>query len=148
MDEKRSPSPVHEHERRDSITRLETRSECSWQRGPFDHERLDAYRIIPQAVVVGEAIAQKLPRGFGELKDQLRRALCASHLRFAEAVYRTGKDRLMRYRCARGEAAEAAAALDLITILGLVPEHETEPVIALLGRFCAMLTRLAQLGRS
>jgi hypothetical protein len=42
---------------------------------------------------------------------------------------------------ARGEAAEAAAALEAVQLLGLAPA--AEPIIGLLGRLCAMLTRLA-----
>jgi hypothetical protein len=52
---------------------------------------------------------------------------------------------LARFRCARGEAAEAAAALEAVQLLHLAPKHETDDVLALLDRLCAMLTRLAGL---
>jgi len=45
----------------------------------------------------------------------------------------------------RGEAAEAAAALEAVQLLHLAPKHETDDVLALLDRLCAMLTRLAGL---
>lgn len=64
-----------------------------------------------------------------------------------QAASRTGADRLARFRCARGEASEAAAALDAIVALGLAPRAEVEPVVVLLGRLYAMLTRLAKAGR-
>jgi four helix bundle protein len=116
--------------------------------GPFDHERLDAFQVAREALARGEHIARGLPRGFGSLKDQLRRALLSAYLGVAEAANRTGKDRLARFRCARAEAAEAAAALDAIVILGLAPQDDVRPVIHLLARLTAMLTKLARLNNS
>ena len=116
--------------------------------GPFDHERLDAFQVARQALARGDQLARALPRGYGSLKDQLRRALLSAYLGVAEAANRTGKDRQARFRCARAEAAEAAAALDAVAILGLAYNHEVEPIIELLARLAAMLTRLAQLNRS
>jgi hypothetical protein len=55
-------------------------------------------------------------------------------LGIAEATSRSGADRLERFRCARGEASEAAAALDAAEALGLVPAERVRPVVELLGR--------------
>jgi len=113
----------------------------------FAHERLDAYRVAREALTHGEAIARELPRGYATLADQLRRALLSAFLGVAEAASRSGADRLARFRCARGEASEAAAALDAVQMLGLAPADRVQPVITLLGRLYAMLTRLAKAGR-
>ena len=113
----------------------------------FAHDRLDAYDIAKEALALGEAIAKTLPRGYGTLADQLRRALLSALLGVAEAASRSGADRLARFRCARGEASEAAAALDAIATLGLASRERVEPVVALLGRLYAMLTKLAKAGR-
>jgi four helix bundle protein len=113
----------------------------------FAHESLDAYRVAREALTHGEAIARELPRGYATLADQLRRALLSAFLGVAEAASRSGADRLSRFRCARGEASEAAAALDAVQMLGLAPAERVQPVIALLGRLYAMLTRLAKAGR-
>jgi len=94
---------------------------------------------------MGDGIARRLPRGYGNLADQLRRSLLSAYLGIAEASSRSGADRVARFRCARGEASEAAAALEAVQLLRLAPDHETEPVLALLDRLCAMLTRLARL---
>ena len=110
----------------------------------FAHERLDAYHVAREALAQGETIARDLPRGYATLADQLRRALLAAHLGVAEAAARSGADRLARFRCARGEASEAAAALDAVVVLGLVPAARVEPVVALLARLHAMLTRLCR----
>lgn len=116
-----------------------------WRPGPFDHERLDAFAVAREALRRGDRLARALPRGYAPLADQLRRALLSAYLGVAEAASRAGADRRMRFRCARGEAAEAAAALDAVALLDLAPWAEVEPVIALLARVAAMLTRLARL---
>jgi four helix bundle protein len=113
----------------------------------FAHDRLDAYVVARQALVLGEAIARDLPRGYATLGDQLRRALLSAFLGVAEAASRSGADRLARFRCSRGEASEAAAALDAVRLLGLASAERVEPVVELLGRLYAMLTRLAKAGR-
>jgi four helix bundle protein len=113
----------------------------------FAHDRLDAYAVAREALVLGEAIARDLPRGHASLADQLRRALMSAFLGIAEAASRSGADRLARFRCARGEASEAAAALDAVQMLALAPADRVRPVVELLGRLYAMLTRLAKAGR-
>ena len=122
----------------------QTTNSRRWQ---FDHHRLDAYRVALEALVGGEAIIKQLPRGYGKLADQLRRALLGAHLQTSEAAARTGADRRARFRIARAEACEAAAALEAIEALGLAHPSKVEPVIALLWRLCAMLTKLARLAR-
>jgi four helix bundle protein len=115
-----------------------------WQ---FDHHRLDAFWVAQQAMVQGDQLARSLPRGYGALADQMRRALLGAYLQTTEGAARTGADRQSRLRVARAEAGEAAAALEGAQRLGLVREAQAEPVLGLLWRLCAMLTRLGALGR-
>ena len=114
----------------------------------FDHHRLDAFSVARDALRLGEKISKRLPRGYATLSDQLRRALLSAYLGIAEASSRVGSDRVARFRCARGEASEAAAALEAVQVLELAPNDEIEAVLVLrlLDRLCAMLTRLAGLG--
>ena len=74
-------------------------------------------------------------------------ALLSAYLGIAEASSRTGADRISRFRTARGEASEAAAALEAVAILRLAPDPEVDAVMSLLDRLCAMLTRLAGMHR-
>ncbi len=113
----------------------------------FDHHRLDAFHVALEALVQGDAIARSLPRGYGTLADQLRRALQGAYLQTTEAAARSGPDRLARFRCARAEAGEAAGALQAIGRLGLAEPAKIDPVIELLWRLCAMLNRLGKLRR-
>jgi four helix bundle protein len=118
-----------------------------WQPGLFEHERLDVFKVARQALVEGEKMARRLPRGYAVLADQLRRALLSAYLGVAEAASRAGADRLARFRCARGEASEAAAAVAAVVDLGLSPPAQAQSLLTLLGRQCAMLTRLARPAR-
>ena len=98
-----------------------------------------------QALEAGDAIARRLPRGYANLADQLRRALLSAFLGIPEASSRSGPDRMARFRCARGEASEAAAALEAVQVLRLASDRDLELVLTLLDRLCAMLTRLSGL---
>ena len=118
-------------------------AKTGYRRGRFDYQRLDAFAVAQQALVDGDAIARKLPRGYGALSDQARRALLHAYVGIAEAASRSGADRQARFRAARGEASEAAAALEAVALLGLAKKEQVEPVVELLSRLCAMLTRLA-----
>lgn len=111
----------------------------------FAHSRLEAYQVVREALIRGDALAGAFPRGYGRLADQLRRALQGAFLQFVEGAAREGADRRSRLRCARAEAGEAAAALDAAQALGLAAATEAEHVIALLGRFAAMVTGLGRL---
>ncbi len=108
----------------------------------FAHHRLDAFHIAKRALVAGDALVRKLPRGYGPLADQMRRALLGTYLQLTEAAARDGNDRRQRFRCARGECNEAAAAIEGALALGLVTEVEAGPVLEDLDRVAAMLTKL------
>jgi four helix bundle protein len=89
-----------------------------------DYQRRDAFKVAREALRLGDALARRLPRGYATLQDQLRRALLSAYLGIAEASSRKDADRLSRFRCARGEASEAAAALEGVLVLNLAPEDE------------------------
>jgi len=113
----------------------------------FTHHRLDAFHVARRALVAGDAITRRLPRGYGSLAEQLRRALLGAYLNLTEAAARDGNDRRQRFRCARAECNEAAAALEAAVALGLAAEAEANAVLSDLDRLAAMLTRLGGFGR-
>jgi four helix bundle protein len=112
----------------------------------FAHHRLDAFHVAKRALVAGDALVRRLPRGYGPLADQLRRALLGAYLNLTEAAARDGNDRRQRFRCARAECNEAAAALEAAVALGLIPEADATTVLEDLDRLAAMLTRLGGFG--
>ncbi len=109
----------------------------------FPHHSLDAYRVALEALGKADALAKKLPRGYGPLSDQLRRASQSAFLQLSEGAARIGADRAQRLRGARAEACEAAACVEALEHLGLATRAESGELLSLLGRLAAMLTRLA-----
>lgn len=112
----------------------------------FAHHRLDCFYAAKSALVAGDALVRKLPRGYGALADQMRRALLGAYLNLTEAAARDGNDRRQRFRCARAECNEAAAAIEAAAALGLVGDAEAKDVLGDLDRLAAMLTRLGGFG--
>ena len=55
----------------------------------FDHHRLDAFSVAREALVLGDSITRRIPRGYANLADQLRRALLSTFLGIAEASSRS-----------------------------------------------------------
>ena len=112
----------------------------------FAHHKLDAFHVAKGALVAGDAIVRKLPRGYGTLGDQTRRALLGAYLNLTEAAARSGNDRRQRFACARAECNEAAAAIEAAAALTLVEPDEANAVLVDLDRLAAMLTKLAGYG--
>jgi four helix bundle protein len=96
------------------------------------------------AMIACDAIAKKLPRGYGPLADQLKRSSQSAYLQLAEGANRSGADAKNRFRGGHGEAGEAAAAVEGVMRLGLASESECMNALELLDRTAAMLTRLAR----
>jgi four helix bundle protein len=109
----------------------------------FGYHRLDALHTAKSALVRGDELVRKLPRGHGPLADQMRHALLGACLQLTVASAREGNDRRQRFRCARGECNEAAAAIEGALALGLIGEAEATAVLTDLDRLAAMLTKLA-----
>jgi four helix bundle protein len=110
----------------------------------FPFHSLDAYHVALEALAKADALAKRLPRGYGPLSDQLlRRASQSAFLQLSEGAARTGADRAQRLRGARAEACEAAACVEALGRLGLASQEEADELLSLLGRLTAMLNRLA-----
>ena len=106
----------------------------------FAHHRLDAYRVAVELLLGVERLVARLPRGHGNLKDQLRRAATATVLNLAEGANRSHPaDKAARFNVARSECGECDAALHLVELLGLA---RTEDLRRLADRIGAMLFRL------
>ena len=107
------------------------------------HHRLEVYELALESLVVADRLARSLPRGYGPLADQLRRASQSAFLQLSEGLARSGADRRQRLRNARAEACEAAACIEAIGRLGLVPAADARALQASFGRISAMVYRLA-----
>ncbi len=111
----------------------------------FPHERLDAYAVARELVALIARHRSHLRGLPGETGPQLERALVSTLLNIAEAAGRQGvRDRARVFAVARGEACEAAAALDVALLYGALSAEQAAPARALLVRLGQMLTRLAR----
>ena len=88
-------------------------------------------------------IAANLPRGYGELTDQLRRAALSVPLNIAEASGRTGySDNARHFAIARGSALELGAIVDAARALGLLEDCVFTDAKRLIVAIVAMLSKL------
>jgi four helix bundle protein len=107
-------------------------------------QRLDVYRCAIQFLVLSTSLAGRVPRGYAELSDQLRRAALSVPLNIAEGSGKGDRDAARYYRIARGSALECVAILDAMEALGFAESTEVAGGRVLLERVVAMLTKLRQ----
>jgi len=111
----------------------------------FPHERLDAYQVARQLLGLVAQHRHALRGLPGEAGPQLERAVVRVVLNIAEAAGRgSPRDRARVFGIARGEACEAAAALEVATLLGALSTQQSAQARGLLVRIGQMLTRLAR----
>ncbi len=111
----------------------------------FPHQRLDAYAAARQVVAFVARHRTRLHGLPGEAGPQLERAAVRALLNVAEAAGRQGvRDRARVFAIARGEACEAAAALEVAVLFGALSAEDAAPARAWLVRLAQMLTRLAR----
>jgi four helix bundle protein len=108
-------------------------------------QKMDVYRCAIEFMAVAVQVGSQIPRGYAELRDQLRRAALSVPLNIAEAAGRTSEaDAARHYAIARGSAMECAAVLDVIRALGALQEMQHRQTTELLARIVAMLTKLCR----
>ncbi len=113
------------------------------------HQRLDGYRVAIPLFAGVESCAASFPRGYGAIKDQLRRCATATVLNIAEgAGRRKPAGKAYRYTIAQAERLECAAALELATIVKIISRESGDDLMSYTQRIGAMLTRLIQSQRA
>lgn len=111
----------------------------------LDHEKLDAYHIAIEFVVLSDAVIEHLPRGRGYLSDQLQRAALSISLNIAEGAGEYAIDEKARfYRMAKRSATECAGILDVCRKLQLLNEEKYVKGRDILIRLVSILTKMAQ----
>ena len=106
----------------------------------FAHGRLDAYHVALELYQGVEALAADLPRGYADLKDQVRRAAAATVRHVAEGANRVHpRDKAARFMVARGEVGEVDAVLEMAAIAHLGAPARVARLRQLADRVGAML---------
>ena len=113
------------------------------------HEKLDVYQCSIEFFALAASMAESVPRGYGELKSQLRRASLSVPLNIAEGAGKVSDaDSAKFYAIARGSAQECGAILDALDVLGAVEGETYSNGKTLLYRLVSMLTRMSDIPES
>jgi four helix bundle protein len=108
-------------------------------------QKLDVYRCSIEFVAIATEIGGSVPRGYAELRDQLRRAALSVPLNITEGAGRASEaDGARHFAIARGSAMECAAVLDVVRALGALQEERYRQAVELLARVVATLTKLCR----
>ena len=110
-------------------------------RSKLPHHRLVAYEVALALLLAVRDAAIKDPK----LRDQALRAAKSAALNIAEAAARVSPaDRARVFGIARGEAGEAAAAVEIAAIVGDASTDAALRCEALADRLMVLLTGLAR----
>lgn len=112
----------------------------------FAHERLDAYRVARDFLVLAHGLGRQLPRTKGQLGDQLTRASEGIVLCIAEGAGTAwhSAEQKRFFRSARASALECAAILDICQVRSTGKPEQMAEGRLLLMRLVKMLTRLCR----
>src|SRR6478752_3755853 len=108
----------------------------------FGFQRPDAYRASSEFLGVMWKLVVRIPKGHGEIVDQLRRAALSIPLNIAEGRGKFNRDAVRFYTIARGSALECAAILDALQAMAVFDEAALTQARELLERVVSMLTGL------
>ena len=109
----------------------------------FDFERMDVYRLSLAAIDSCIAIAQRMPRGHGNLADQLRRAVASISLNVSEGSGEFKPAEKARfYRIALRSTSETCSIIQIGNRLKIINDELYRDAYELLTRIAKMLTRL------
>ena len=108
----------------------------------FGFQRLDVYRASTEFLGLTVRLVTRIPKGYGDLVDQLRRAALSVPLNIAEGSGKFSRDAVRFYTIARGSALECAAILDALQAMAVFDEVALIQARELLERVVSMLTGL------
>ena len=106
-------------------------------------QKLDVYQRSIEFLAFARRLLQRIPKGHGDLVDQLRRSSQSIPQNIAEGAGKsTRADKAKHYTIARGSAMESAAHLDVMRIEELIDDEHYARGTELLERVVAMLTKM------
>lgn len=111
----------------------------------LNHEKLEVYQVSIQFLAIVASVIKKIPRGNGEISDQLKRASLSITLNISEGYGKFSPNEKARfYDIAKGSAHESAAIFDVCKILEIISEDEYFKGKNFLYRIVCMLIKLCQ----
>ena len=113
---------------------------------PF--EKLDVYQYAVKFAAAAHRLCAALPRGFGHIADQLRRASCSSLANTSEATIEFAPDEKSRiFRLSLRETGESLSLVALLQELNAVEPEQVVEVRDFGARLFAMQMRMANPAR-
>ena len=101
-----------------------------------------ASELAVEAVRAIRPVLDRLSERDTALRNQLLSAAQSVVLNLDEGSWKTGRDRLNRFRIAAGSAAEVRGALRVSEALGYVSLEDVSPALALLDHVLAILWKI------
>ena len=109
----------------------------------ISYERLEVYQLSLKCTQQCLEVLQDVPRGYAELRQQLRRAIISVSLNIAEGAGKTGLDSKKNfYDIAKGSAMESAAIIDILQMAKFIDAARHSELKELLHRIISMLSKL------
>jgi len=109
----------------------------------MNHQKLICYRVLLETAKRVPSIVDNVPRGYGDLMDQFKRALSSAILNLAEGNGRkSAKERARFFDISLASIAETSAAIDIMQAFKLISTPDGDEVRAELKSAYAMIFRL------
>jgi four helix bundle protein len=109
------------------------------------YQKLDVYQCAVRLLALCARLSTEVPKGYGPLGDQLRRAAVSTPLNIAEGSGRPAAGDATRfYGIARGSAMECGAILDAFAAIGCGDEPTRREAMALVVRVVEMLSKMCR----
>ena len=106
-------------------------------------KNFELYQLAREFLRIAHQIADQLPRGYSELKDQLKRASLSILLNAAEGAGKySPAEQKRHYTIARGSAFECYAAVDATEVLELVKSASFSRGMEVIDSIISILTKL------
>ena len=107
------------------------------------HERFGAYQYSIKFLAKIVAIQEMIPRGHGQLIDQLKRSALSIPLNIAEGSGRVSKnDQRKFYAIARGSCLESGAIIDVCSVLKIIDKSKMVEAKQLLVQIVNILSSI------
>ena len=109
----------------------------------FRHEKLDVYQKAIEFLALAFGFIKEMPKGYGFLSDQLKRAALSIPLHLAEGNSKfSEKEKAHFLQIARGSANECSAILDACKVAGIIDFTRHEKGKSLLYAIVCMLSKM------
>ena len=107
------------------------------------HEKLKCYQIALEVLKEVNVMTKVMPRGLGNVNDQIKRAMTSSVLNLVEGNAKYAKaERRRFFQISLGSLAESAACIDIYYSLNLISSEKQNHIKSRLKAVYSMIYKL------